>query len=415
VVRRLHPLRGGDDPHRARRRHLGGLGLRRLRGDDDPAARHQELGRPADGGRRRDADRAAALADHQRRPHRGSRRHQPVGELPAQARHPLPAAEPAHELDVLQSVPPVHGDLRPAPRGRADRRARRPEDLDDAGHDHDARRRLHGRLTAPDPGLPSVPAPPGLAHHGRHCLTGHRVPAVGRRHRPAGHRAHLPDARPGLPGPAGAGGPGARAGVRHEDHGLGGDPGARGDGVGSVLTARGRPVHRRRDRADRHPRRCRRAGRAGQRGRRQRGQAEPGRLPAGHHQARDPGPEPAPRPPHRRARPSWPYRRGGADGDRGGRARRVAAAAAPARRPRCHVPPRGSLRGPVHPGPVHPVRLLRLPAGAPRLAGPDASRGRTPGVPVVDRPGQPPPPPPPAPHAVRSRAASSPGRRVGRG
>ena len=38
-----------------------------------------------------------------------------------------------------------------------------------------------------------------------------------------------------------------------------------GHGVGPVLAARGRPVHRLRDRADRRPRRRRRAGRAGDR------------------------------------------------------------------------------------------------------------------------------------------------------
>ena len=212
------------------------------------------------------------------------------------------------------------------------------------------------------------------------------------------------------------GGPGARAGLRDEDHGLGGDPGDRGHGVGSVLTARRRPVHRRRDRADSRPRRCGRAGRPGERSRGQRGQAELDRLPAGHRQVHDPGPESAPRPPHRRARPGWPYRRGGADGDRGGGVRRVASAAPAARRPRCRIPPRGRLRGPVHPGPVHPVRLLRLPAGPPRLAGPDTIRDRSPGVPLADRPDRPGrPTPPPAPDAVRSRAASSPGRRVGWG
>ena len=118
----------------------------------------------------------------------------------------------------------------------------------------------------------------------------------------------------------------------------------------------------------------RRAGRAGVGQRGQRGQAEPDRVPARLDQVQDARAEPAPRPPHRRTRPGRPRGGGGADGHRGARVRRVAAAPPAARRPRCHVPPRGRLCGPVHAGPVDQVRLLRLPARAPRLACADTVR-----------------------------------------
>ena len=103
---------------------------------------------------------------------------------------------------------------------------------------------------------------------------------------------------------AGVGGLRPRAGLRDEDHRVGGDPGAGGDGVGPVRAARGRPVRRRRHRADRDPGGRRRAGRAGVAERGQRGQAEPDRVPARLHQVQDARPEPAPWPPDRRARPA---------------------------------------------------------------------------------------------------------------
>ena len=68
-----------------------------------------------------------------------------------------------------------------------------------------------------------------------------------------------------------------------------------GHGVGSVLAARGRPVHRLRDRADRRPgAAAARPAALASRSRGQRGQAEPDRLPAGHHQVQDPAQSPLP-------------------------------------------------------------------------------------------------------------------------
>jgi hypothetical protein len=86
---------------------------------------------------------------------------------------------------------------------------------------------------------------------------------------------------------------------------------------------------------------------------------------------------------------------GGVDGYRGAGVRGVAADPSAAGRPRRGVPPRGRLRGAVHPRPVDQVRLLRLPAGAARLAGADTVRRRPPGV-VLARP--------------RAPAAAAPGR-----
>ena len=163
------------------------------------------------------------------------------------------------ELDVLQPVPAVHGDLRPAPLGRAagvlgDPRiwttlvtiaalaaaftVVSPHRISDC---RQCRNRLAWLTTvavvSPVIAFPlsvGVTDPPIIALT---CLT-----------LALAYRGRL--VRAGLV---------LALACAHEDHGLGGDPGARGHGVGPVLAARGRPVHRLRDRADRRPRRRRRA------------------------------------------------------------------------------------------------------------------------------------------------------------